>query len=97
MFIVSEKKTENGLLIVVTDSGIIGKVFEEGNRQLDLTKKFYQGEKKNKEEVVKIFEKARHIHLTGKEAVAIGVELDLVKGGRILIIGGVPHAEILLE
>ncbi|MBU0470907.1 MAG: DUF424 family protein [Nanoarchaeota archaeon] len=96
-YIVSVKNSKYGLLVVVTDSNIIGKIFEEGNRQLDLTKKFYQGELKGKEEVKKLFEKSRHLHLTGKGAVAIGVELDLVDGEKILIVKGVPHAEVCLE
>ena len=50
-YIVSKKQSQFGLLVVVTDSDIVGKKFEEGRLQLDLTKKFYRGEEKNKEEV----------------------------------------------
>lgn len=93
-FIVSRKETGHGLLVVVTDKDILGKTFEEKKRQLDLAKKFYQGDLKSKEETKKIIVDARHVHLTGKGAVAIGVEMDLVDPEKILYVQNVPHAEV---
>ncbi len=81
----------------MTDEDILGKVFEEGKLQLDLGNKFYQGDKKTKEEVKKIIVTARHVHLTGKVAVAIGVEMDLVNPEKILFIQKIPHAEVMVE
>lgn len=85
------------MLVVVTDADIVGKKFEEDRLQLDLTKKFYQGEPKTKEEVKQIMMTARHLHLTGKGAVAIGVEMELVDPKKIIFIDNVPHAEIMNE
>lgn len=96
-YIVAKKQSRFGLLLVITDSDIIGKKFEEERLQLDLTKKFYQGEVKNKEEVKQIIMTARHLHLTGKGSVAIGVEMDLVDQKKIIFIDKVPHAEIMNE
>ena len=42
-FIVSQKNGPHGLLIVITDKDIIGKLFSEGKLQLDLTKEFFEG------------------------------------------------------
>ena len=96
-YIVAKKQSQFGMLVVVTDSDIIGKKFEEDRLQLDLTKKFYQGEPKTKEEVKQIMMTARHLHLTGKASVAIGVEMDLVDPKKIIFIDKVPHAEIMNE
>lgn len=96
-YIVAIKQSQFGLLIVVTDSDIIGKKFEEERLQLDLTKKFYHGEVKNKEETKHIMKTARHLHLTGKASVAIGVEMDIVDPKKIIFIDKVPHAEIMNE
>ncbi|MEK6900597.1 MAG: DUF424 family protein [Nanoarchaeota archaeon] len=96
-FVVSRKESMHGLLIVVTDQNILGKIFEEKKKQLDLTKKFYQGELKSKEEVKKMVVMARHIHLTGKGAVAIGVEMELVDPEKVLYVQDVPHAEVVIE
>lgn len=96
-YIVAKKQSQFGLLVVVTDADIIGKKFEEGRLQLDLTKKFYQGEMKSKEETKQMMMTARHVHLTGKGAVAIGVEMELVNPKKIIFIDKVPHAEIMNE
>jgi|SRR3989344_3378325 len=95
--IVSKKHSQFGLLLVVTDADLVGKKFEEERLQLDLTKKFYQGELKSKDEVKKMILTARHLHLTGKAAVAMGVEMDIVDPKKIIFIDRVPHAEIMNE
>ena len=96
-YIIAVKQSQFGLLIVITDADIIGKKFEEERLQLDLTKKFYQGETKNKHEVEQLIKKARHVHLTGKGTVAIGVEMDLVDSKKIIFIDKIPHAEFMNE
>ena len=92
--IVNTKKTPEGLILIVTDSNIINQKFEEGKKQLDLTSKFYQGEEKSKEEIKELINDAHILHLTGKEAVALGKELNLVEN--IITIKDIPHAEVLL-
>ncbi len=96
VLIVAEKKGPHGVLLVVTDKDILGKIFSEGNVQLDLTKQFYEGKERSAEEIAQLFGKARDIHFTGKEAVALGVEKDLIDSDRILYVEGVPHAEVAI-
>ena len=94
--IVSEKQGPHGLLLVITDSDLVGKKFEEGNLQLDLTKGFYEGSEKSKEEIKGIIHKARDLHFTGKEAIAVGLELNLIDPDKILYVDSIPHAEVVL-
>lgn len=95
-FIVAPKNGTSGLLLVVTDQEIMGERFEEGKRQLDLSAAFYQGERMEKAEVKKLFTQAQHLHLTGKKAVALALEDDLVGGNNILWIQGIPHVEVVM-
>ena len=95
MLTVAIKESPLGMLLVITDSLLLGKKFEEGRKQLDLSKDFYQGEEHSAKEVQKLIIKARHLHLTGKEAVALGIELDLVESRNILYVQKVPHAEVV--
>ena len=95
-FIVAEKESVHGVLLVITDKNIMGKKFEEGQLQLDLTKDFYQGEEKMKEELAPLFLKARHLHLTGNDAVTLAVQLNYVIPERILRIGSIPHAQAVI-
>ena len=94
--IVSQKQSPLGLLLVIFDKDIQGLKVEEGKLQLNLTKNFYQGEEMGKEEVMQLFPQARYIHLTGKEAVALGVESGFVDTRKILYVKNIPHAEVVM-
>jgi uncharacterized protein len=95
--IASLKTSKRGSLVVVTDQDIINKVFEEGRKQLNLTSSFYTGETKSKEEVKELLKNCTYAHFTGKEAIAIGIEMELINPQRILYIQDVPHAEVVVE
>ena len=95
-FVVAEKKGPFGLLLVVTDKEIIGKYFEEGKLQLDLTKKFYQGQEKSKQEIVDLIEKTKTFHFTGEKSVALGLETGLIDKEKVLFVSGIPHAEVVI-
>jgi len=96
MFIVAEKKSAHGLLVVVTDKELLGKVFSDKDLILDLTKEFYKGVEKNAQEVKQVLEKAYVIHFTGKKSVMLGVDLGLVDNKRVLFVKNIPHAETML-
>lgn len=85
------------MILVVTDPDILGKVHLEGRKQLDLSNKFYQGEEKNLTEVEELVEEAYILHLTGKNAVELGVRLGIVDRNKVLVIKGIPHAEAMVE
>ena len=95
-FIVNEMTTPHGVLIVITDKNILNKKFENETLQLDLTKQFYQGEEKTKEEILTLLKKAYVVHFTGVYSVDIGIELGIIDHQKILIIDNVPHAECYL-
>ena len=95
-FVVAEKQGPHGLLLVITDQDLLGKYFSDQKAQLDLTKPFYKGTENSKEEVKQKIHTARHLHLTGKESVALGIELDLVEARGVLWVQGVPHAEVVM-
>lgn len=96
-FVVVQKNSEHGMLLIVTDSSLISKKFEENNLQLDLTKPFYNGIKSSKSEVKRLMGPARHIHLTGNEAVEMGVEAGVIDIKKVIIIKGIPHAEAIID
>ncbi len=95
-FIVAAKKSEHGILLVITDKEIIGKKFEQGKLQLDLASVFYKGEEKDEQEVKIMIPTARHLHLTGKNAVRLAENLWLIKKEKILIVKDIPHAEVFM-
>ncbi|MEK6938637.1 MAG: DUF424 family protein [Nanoarchaeota archaeon] len=95
-FVVTEKQTPNGMILVVTDADILGKKHEEGKKQLDLENKFYQGEEKDEKQVLELFQEAYILHLTGIRAVGLALKEGLVEKGKVITIKGIPHIEVLL-
>jgi hypothetical protein len=96
-FVVSEKNTPNGTLLVVTDQDIIDNRYEQGKLQLDLKNKFYAGDEKEQEYVLKRIEHAYIIHLTGIYIVALALKHNLISPHKIITIKGIPHAEAIIE
>ena len=96
MFIVSEKKGPNGLLLVVTDKDILDKIFEEGKRILDIKSDFYKGEEHDKDYVKQKIADARDLHFTGKESIAILIEMNIINSDKILWVDKVPHAQVVI-
>lgn len=92
--IVNTKDTPHGLLVIVCDSDLIGKKFEEGDKQLDLTVAFYEGKEMEPQMVADLMRNAEHIHLVGAESVALAQEEGLVEDEHILYVDSIPHAEV---
>ena len=91
------KQGPHGKMVIVTDKNILGKKFEEGKLQLDFTQKFYQGEEKDYAETKEIMLMAQHLHLSGEDSVALGLDLKFVDQKKILRIKNIPHAEVVLD
>ena len=92
--IVKAHKTEGGkLLLAVCDSDIIGKVFEEGRKQLDLSSDFYKGEEMSNQETADLMRNAYMLNLVGKNSVTLAINEDLISGEHIEEIDGIPYAQ----
>jgi hypothetical protein len=94
MLIVKVHKAQDGRrLVAICDKALLGKRFEEGKRQLDLTSSFYKGEEMGEQDAEAMLKGEFHLNLVGKEAVALGLRLGLVDQDGVMTIAGVPHAE----
>ncbi len=79
-------------IIAVADKELIGKKLEEGERCLDITERFYKGEEKTEEEVLKILKESANINLVGKKAISLGIKAGIITEDCVITIKGVPHA-----
>ena len=96
--IVKEHIAKDGrLILVICDSELLGKIFEEDNKILDLKSDFYQGEEKAEEEIIEKTQKAYLIHVVGKESMKLLKKLNLVSEESIIKIADIPHVEIVKE
>ncbi len=94
--IVKSHSAEGKKIVAICDSDLLGKKFEEGNKQLDLTSDFYKGKETGPEEVKKIILSAYIVNVVGEESIAFCIKLGIIDKGGILKIDGIPHAQAVL-
>ena len=76
------------------DAELIGKTFEDKKIVLSVSERFYSGEVKPEAEVRKILCNAESANLVGKRVVTIAVKEGYIKKEDVLLIAGVPHAQV---
>ncbi len=95
--IVKVHNTPNGKMLALCDTEILGKTFEEGERQLDLDSQFYRGEEKSDEEVEMLLKDVYVVNAVGEKSIGLLVSKGLVEEDAVLRIAGVPHAQCVVE
>src|SRR3989344_7521026 len=81
------------IIISICDSDLIGKKFEEGKRQLNVSERFYKGEIKTEYEITEILKNAPNINIIGKQSIALALKLNIIVKENIIKIQGIPHAQ----
>lgn len=88
-------RQESDTLLAISDFSVIGKTFEEGDRQIFVSEDFYYGKVCNGNEAKKLIRSATIVNAVGKNIVSLLVKEHIVDKNSILIIKGVPHAQII--
>ena len=87
-------------IVALADTDLIGKTFEEGIRQIEIKPGFFQGEEKNKKEIIEILKDMQKedatFNIVGKEAVECALKAGIIKKEGIIMIKNVPVALVLL-
>jgi len=96
MIVKVHKSHDGRAVIALCDSNLLGKKFEQGNLQLDLTSEFYNGEEKSKEEILKLLRQPCHVNAVGKESINFLKEKGLISKENIITIADIPHVEVVL-
>jgi len=88
-------KMKDREVISLCDEELIGKKFEEKDLQLEISERFYKGEKLPEEEIVKILKNVDNINIVGKKSVDLALKNKLISKKQIIKIKGIPHAQII--
>ena len=90
-------------IVAIADKELIGKVFEDGKKQLDVKESFYKGENEkplSKEEAKKIISSQSRedatFNIVGKNSVACAIETGIINKDNVLEISGIPYSMVLL-
>jgi len=83
------------IIVSICDSGLIGKKFEEGDKQLDLKESFYAGEEVDEKKAVEILVDMKKedatFNIVGKESVRTAEKSGIIKKGCFDFINGISY------
>jgi hypothetical protein len=88
-------KQGDDLVIGACDEELLGKRFSEGKFQINVTKKFYEGERISIKTFERFLQDATIANLVGKKTVECAIRLGLVNPECILKIKNIPHAQVV--
>ncbi len=94
--IVAVHQSFNGIVVAICDKELIGKKFEQGKLQLDLTTNFYKGGEMPENKVLELFKKAYIVNLVGKKAVSFGLKANVINKENILNIKNIPICQCVI-
>ena len=96
--IVKVHKNERGAIILaVCDKSLIGQVFSEGNKQLNVDSDFYGGEEVNEDEAGDLMRNANIINIVGDKAINLALREEIIEKENIKTIAEIPYAQVILE
>lgn len=93
--LLTERETDEGLLVAVCDPDILGETFENGEVSLTVTEEFYDGDPADADTVCRSLARCSTANLVGEEAVDLAVEEGFVDEANVLDLDGTRHAQLL--
>ena len=82
------------IIVAVCDKDILGKKLKHGNVNVVISEGFYKGDIASEEQVITALVNARTANLFGERTVACAIKCGAVDPECVVIISGVPHAQI---
>ncbi len=96
--IVKIHKVERGkMFLAVCDSELIGKKFEDDNKQLDLTSDFYKGDEKTDQEICDLMRNSYIMNLVGEKTTKLALKEEIIINENIKRIANIPYAQVVMQ
>ena len=81
-------------ILAVCDEDLIGKTFREEGLKLEISERFFKGEKATAEEVAKALQESNNSNLVGKETIGLALKEEIITKDAILFIQDIPYTLI---
>ena len=81
-------------VLACCDRELIGRVLEQGELTVEIRASFYKQDEIDAGLLKELIAQADSANLFGKRSVAVAVKEGFIKQSNIIMIGGVPHAQI---
>jgi len=92
----AHKNPDGKIVVAVCDSELLGKKYEEDNKQLDLTSSFYKGDEMEDVAVGDLMRNSDSVNLVGEKAVNLGIQEGVIDEEHVKKISGIPYAQAVV-
>lgn len=82
-------------LLAACDAELLGKTLKEGKITFHVREKFYKGPKVTVEEALELIKQSTIVNMIGQKIVKKAIERGFVHPEAVLMIEGIPHAQIV--
>lgn len=82
------------VLVAACDIDILGKTFKSKDLKITVSEGFYKGDAGNEDLLVNRLEMATVANLVGRKCIKVAIDHGFVDPKCVLVIDGVPHAQI---
>jgi len=91
--ILKKHERDGNIVIALCDDELIGRSFEDEERQLDLSSEFYNGEHLDEKSAIEAIAGCTSVNAVGKDSVAFLVKHNLISMKNVLEIEKIPYAQ----
>lgn len=93
--ILTERRTDRGLLVTVCDPDVLGETYENGDVEFTVNEEFYGGDTADADEVRESLARANVANLVGVDVVDLAIEEGYVEEANVLELDGTVHAQFM--
>jgi hypothetical protein len=86
--------TEVSVLVAVCDRDLIGNTYRDSGLKLEVTEEFYKGEPVDAARVQTALMGATTANIVGEQSVAAAISCGAIEPECVIIIDGIPHAQM---
>lgn len=90
-------KTEGRKIVSICDKDLIGKTFEEGDLQIQVSEHFYKGEKVSENKILEEIKDADYLNIVGKNSINFVIKNNFIDKNNIIKIQNIPHTISILK
>ena len=87
-------KNGEHVLVAACDREVLGKSLKHGKATREVNKAFYEGENVSEEQLQNALEGATTANLFGEKTIRCAIKCRLIDPDSVIMIDGVPHAQI---
>jgi hypothetical protein len=83
------------VVVAICDEDLLGKTFTEGAVKIEVSERFYGGEKMKIKEAMEVAKRATIANFLGKNTVKYAIKSKLVHKDAVIVIASIPHAQLI--